>query len=842
VEQGEQTPGSPDFGKLLRRHRIAAKLSQEALAERARISVNGLSSLERSIRRNPRRETLALLSDALALDAEQRRQFELAASLSIDGRRGQSVTIGPWTSPAVVNLPFTLTSFVGRDSELAEIRALVRAHRMVTLTGAGGVGKTQTALHVASSLEESAQDPVFFVGLAPISNPSQVVPAIASTLGVQQVPNRSLLETVTTQIKNRAPLMILDNCEHVITEVAVVVNALLTACPRVRILATSRESLRAAGEYAYRLPTLEVPSPGAALKLVAGDALGYASIVLFRDRASAADHRFELTDENAPLVAEICRRLDGIPLAIELAAARASQLPLRAIAEKLGDRLRVLIQGSRTALPRQQTMRATIDWSYDLLDPSEQRAFERLSVFGGGCTLEAATSVCGDDEASTDDVFDTLSSLIAKSLLVVSLDGREPRYHLLESFRQYAREKLAIRGESGLAANRHALAYQTLAQRSGIGDIAPDDGEPRTELIEERDNWRGVLHWSLVERGDILLGQDLAASLCGIWGKTRSPIEGRYWLTLAKELVDERTPASMIARLRYAEAQVAWYLDETENQLESSAAAIALYNAINDTSGIARSESLAGQALLVFGRAAEARSVLNDALKRARELHHYPLIAFVLRDLGAVSASENDIGEARRYLTEALAIYQAEAKEHGDGYAGVNWALIDLSEYEFRGGNTEVALSLATRVATTQGASSRLVATALNMMALCLIVLDQYDEAENCARDALDRECEHHWEVMITWTLQHLAAIVAFRPYEDTNEEHVQHTRAAKIIGFVDARLAALGSSASTSETAPEYDRLLSVLRASLRPETLTMLMALGAEMDEAHAIEAALG
>lgn len=455
AEGEERVARSADFGVLLRSHRLAAGLSQDALAERARLSTNGIGALERGCRCKPQCETLARLSGALALNNDQR--MELATAAAGPGRspRRASARLGPWPDLVTADLPLALTRFVGRDREIAEIGALVHVHRMVTLAGAGGIGKTQTALHVAGALSD-VYGAIGFVGLAPITDPSLVVGTIASALGVQEMPNRPLLGTLRAYLRNKWCLLILDNCEHVITEAAAAASALLAACPHLRILATSREPLRAAGEHCYRLPSLSVPYPQACHRLGEADAATYEAIVLFTDRAQAVDHRFELTDDNAPLVAELCRRLDGIPLAIELAAARLNLLSLNAIAQKLDDPFRVLADGERIALPRQQTMRATIDWSYDLLAAPEQRLFERLSTFAGGCTLATATAVCGGEETAEVDVLNLLSSLVDKSLVVVDLEGSEPRYRLLESFEQYACEKLAIHGEQDAAPRHHA--------------------------------------------------------------------------------------------------------------------------------------------------------------------------------------------------------------------------------------------------------------------------------------------------------------------------------------------------------------------------------------------------
>ena len=466
MEDRGRVPGSPDFGALLRHYRLAAGLSQEALAERARMSTQGISALERGYRRTPQRETLTLLVGALALNDEQRGKFEATAARTALLGRGAAVSVGPWADDATANLPLALTSFVGREAELGEITAFLGDHRMVTLTGAGGVGKTQTALRAATALSDAADGAVCFVGLASLANPSLVVAAIASTLGAQEVPNRPLLDTLLAYLKNRVLLLILDNCEHVITEAARVAGALLGGCPNIRVLATSREPLRSAGEHVYRLPSLRVPSAQVTRTLSAADAVEYGAIALFTDRAQAAGSHIAITDETAPTVADLCRRLDGIPLAIELAAARMNVLPLNEIVEKLTDRFRILTGGERTALPRQQTMRATIDWSYDLLSMSEQKLFERLSVFAGGCTLAVAMDVCAGGDVSKDNVLDLLSSLVDKSLVVSDLRASKSRYYLLESFRQYAREKLSVRGEHEHTAHRHALAFLQLAEEA----------------------------------------------------------------------------------------------------------------------------------------------------------------------------------------------------------------------------------------------------------------------------------------------------------------------------------------------------------------------------------------
>ena len=333
-------------------------------------------------------------------------------------------------------------------------------------------------------------------------------------------------------------------------------------------------------------------------------------------------------------VAELCRRLDGIPLAIELAAARVDSLSIAALLERLEERFRVLAGGGRTALPRQQTMRATIDWSYDLLSPREQRVFERLSIFAGGCTVTSAQAVCAGEDAATAKVFDLISSLVDKSMVVAEFDGIEPRYRLLESFRQYAREKLVDRGEAEIVAHRHALVCLDLAEQL---ERAYDNELEEVFLEQARqdlDNWRAALEWSLGARGDVALGQRLAGELDPAW-PFFALLEGRRWVWSAIECIDERTPSKVIAKLNSTQARIASELGEFEVELTSSQIALERYVALGDARGIA-TPSAAGTALLRYGRLAEAEALLREALAGARTLGTRRLLAQVLRLLSTI--------------------------------------------------------------------------------------------------------------------------------------------------------------------------------------------------------------
>jgi predicted ATPase len=844
---------APDFGALLRRYRLAAGLSQEALAERARLSPYGISALERGYRRTPQRETLELLVGALALNGEQRQGFETAAARAASPRRrdGAAVTLGPWPSLASGNLPVALTRFFGRDAELEEIAALIAGHRLVTLTGPGGVGKTQTALRAATALSDEVgfsgalhddgNAGACFVALAPISDPSFVVAAIAMALGVQEVPNHPLLETLGAYLKNKTLLLILDNCEHVIKEAAAVAEALLTGCPRLRILATSREALRAAGEQRYRLRSLNEQD----------------ARVLFIDRAQSVECHFALTNENASIVANLCQRLDGIPLAIELAAARTNVLSLETLASKLNDRFAVLTVGHRTALPRQQTMRAAIDWSYDLLATSEQKVFERLSAFSGGCTIEAATRVCANGDVGTCDVLALISSLVDKSLVVADLEGIEPRYRLLESFREYAQEKLKDRGEENAVASRHALAYLEKAEWFNRSWDKLHYTVTQRYAPDELNNWRAAVQWALTGRGDVPLGQRLVGSISSAWGGSAFLNELRRWVAMAVGLVDDQTPLSVVAKLKCEEASVARHLDNHRAQLASAEQAVALFREVGDELGLMRAQQIAGNALYDLGRYREARVRLDEALSIARKSGSWNAIANTLRELACASMDAHEFEAAHHYLDEAFQLLKA-----ADDQIHLAWATVDLANLVFEEGDTELAIPHLERVLAMTDAlvsafgapsrissriavvapsriSSRIAVVALEYLSAYLIFLDRYDEAKKRAREALDAALNQHLDVLAVFALEDLSVISALQQQTRANA-HETCMRAARVAGFVDARVAAMGSARDRANVF-NRERALAALYDQIGDNAVAELMALGAAMTQDQAVEEAL-
>jgi predicted ATPase/DNA-binding XRE family transcriptional regulator len=814
MEDREQRSDSSDFGSLLRRYRLAAGLSQDALAERARVSANGISALERGRRRIPQRETLELLAGALALNAEQRRAFEGAAVRTSSPRRreGGSVTLGPWPSARLANLPLSLTLFVGRETELDEIATLLSEHRVVTLAGAGGVGKTQTALRAATAFSDAGESAVCFVGLAPIGDPSLVTTSIATALGVQEVSNHPLLETLVAFLKNKTMLLVLDNCEHVIGAAAVVADFLIRGCPSLRILATSREPLRAAGERAYGLPSLNESE----------------AVTLFADRAQAADARFVLTTANRPAVGEICERLSGIPLAIELAAARMPTLPLSVLTKEFQDRFGVTAC-ERTAPPRQQTMRATIDWSYELLAAPEQRLFERLSAFAGGCTIAAATPVCQGEGIAADDVLPLISSLVSKSLVVANLEGDEPRYRLLEPFREYAREKLEARREGDAIAQRHLLVYLGIAAHFVPHDQhnAVHYGHPYSEM----GNWRAAVRWGLIERKDVLGGQRLVAEVVCLWGSTDPVLsDARRWIPAALELVDEQTPRDVIAKLRLAEAELATHLEQQALQLTSAREAVAYYREAGDALRLVRAQTLVGHALYVFGQIDEARSILEEALSTARRLGYRWDTWRVLLNLGDC-LMEHDLVASRTYLTEALQLVRA-----ADDQRNRELTLMHFAGLAFEEGDAESALRQLTDLFSDGRdfvTSRRLAINARLWIAEYLMVLGRYEEAWEYASEALTAAREEHLDVVTGQSLAYLVAIAVV--HETTCLPNI-NVEAARILGFVEACMRRMGS-------APFFrrDQLFAALREGLGAEAFANLVADGSMMTEDEAVRRAM-
>ncbi|MBV8374260.1 MAG: LuxR family transcriptional regulator, partial [Candidatus Eremiobacteraeota bacterium] len=505
------------------------------------------------------------------------------------------------------NLPDVATAFIGRERDVADVKELLDRHRLVTLIGSGGVGKTRLALQVGTELLDQYPDGVWFVDFSPISDPELVSSVTAQALGMSQQEGRRVDEAIPPWLKRKKLLLIFDNCEHVLETVASLADAIVKTAHDVRIVATSRQALNIAGEEPMRIPSLDVPHTIADLS--AAKVMEFAAVALFVSRATTADRSFTLSDDTAPIVADICRRLDGIPLAIELAAARVKVLSVPHLAERLNERFKILTGGSRSALPRQKTLHALLDWSYDLLTPQEQLLFARLGIFASGFGLDAATNVCGGDGLDEIEILDLLGSLTDKSLVVADTSGEHERYRLLESTAAYALEKLGASGEREALARRHAEYFRdqalTADECSGTGSIFAWVAGVELEL----DNDRTALAWALTQGNDAVLGGAIAGALSGLWLNAGLAVEGRYWISLALEQVNDAEQPRIAARLRLALSA----FSSGQRKHDDAERATRLYASMGDARGTARAQSSLAFALYQMGRLDEAKATIEQA-------------------------------------------------------------------------------------------------------------------------------------------------------------------------------------------------------------------------------------
>ena len=443
----------------------------------------------------------------------------------------------PWSRQS--NLPVALSSFVGRRQEMAAARKSLSLARLLTLTGPGGVGKTQLALRTARQVRRAFADGVWLVDLAALQDPDLLVHAVADALGSRDHSGRAPLAAVMNHLEDKQMLLVVDNCEHLLDACAIVIAKLLSAAGRLRVLATSRESLRVDGEHILQVGPLPAPNP----ELVDRDVLDYEAVRLFAERAAVAVAGFEVTADNQAAVAGICLRLDGMPLAIELAAARLQMLSPDQILRRLDDRFPLLVAGSRTALPRHRTLRATIDWSFELCSPEEQTLWARASVFVGGFDLDAAEAICAGGGIERGRMFDAVAGLVDKSILTKQDHGRRARYQMLDTLHQYGRDRLRETGEEAELRRRHRDYYLGLAERSETEWFGPDQVEISERTRREHANLRVAMEFCMSTPRETQAGLRLAAALYFYWDGCGVLAEGRRWLDRALSLDGEPTTA-----------------------------------------------------------------------------------------------------------------------------------------------------------------------------------------------------------------------------------------------------------------------------------------------------------
>jgi len=721
------------------------------------------------------------------------------------------------------NLPAQLSRLIGRDADVDEMKELVAKRRLVTLLGSGGVGKTRLALQVGADLIDRYPNGVWFADLAPIRDPELVPSVVAQTLGMAQAQDRRVDEALLTWLQRKHLLLILDNCEHLVETVARLADGIVRSCPDVSILATARQALGIDGEMEHRLPSLSIPESDPTMQV--GAAMQFGAIALFVERAKAADTRFQLTDVNARIVAEICRRLDGIPLALELAAARVRILSIPNLAKRLDDRFKILTGGSRTALPRQKTLTAMIDWSYDLLTPQEQTLLARVAIFAGGFGLDAATAVCAGNGIDEADVLELLSSLTDKSLVAADTTSERERFRLLESTRAYALEKLTEKGDPERLARSHAEYFRRQAEAADESYFTSPSAAWLAREEIELENYRSALEWSLTDGRDVRLGAAIAGSLERIWLLAGLIVEGRYWIDRAQAGLDESTHPLEAARLWLTLSG----LSHAKPKHDAAQRALALYDSRSDPHGTSWALFCFSFALFQMGRLEEAKRETDRTLAAMIQRGDRRGIASCLNLQGLIGRSLGvDANAARDLFSKAIDIYKSVGNE-----AGAATMLGNLAEIEFLAGNIERAMSFVSEALDMMKHGKNALSLAIhntNLAAYCIAAGD-LEAARVAAREGLKwaMRCQHTLGIAIV--LQHFALLGALRG----DVEYAAH-----LVGFIDERFRVLSYERERTERWC-LEKLMATVRERLTQPEIDRLETEGAAWTEDRAVQQAM-
>ncbi len=715
------------------------------------------------------------------------------------------------------NLPQQPTSFIGRELELKELAQRLERARLLTLFGPGGVGKTRLSVQLGAELLERFPDGVWFVDLAPVADPALVAVQTASVVGAPVAPGMPAHDAVVAGLRYRRALLIFDNCEHVVAAASGLVGAILRDAANVQVVATTREALNLDGEVVYPVGSLPLPPAGAPLD--AQSALAYGAVRLFVERADAATGSFALCEGNVAHVVEICRRLDGIALALELAAPKLTVLDPAQLAARLDERFRLLTGGKRTALPRQRTLRALIDWSYDLLDEREQQLFRRLSIFAGGWTLEAASAVCSDDAWSEWESYELLSSLVAKSLVSAERYGEGQRFRMLESTRAYARERLHENAESAAAARRHALYCADFMRAARAHVEAMDDRAWQRAVAPELDNLRAAFEWTIVQDNDVHTGLRMLAEIHRQRLIAQAD-ERTRWFELAAEAarqVDD--PPLTAAILRLYTGMLIGTGRPLAARTAAAEAALSASAATGNPVALGDALGLLASCLQSAGRTEEAEERFHEAwaaLERedASALKTQILVGWAINQL-----LRGDVPEARRRFDVAL----RSAGPHSLIYATILGA---IGELEYAAGNVERARASAQeakRCLVELGVTFDLAVTNCNLAGFAL-ALDDVEGARDVLKEAI---AALRGVGFMTNALEHCALLAGLTGH---------HFQAARLVGYTSKQYEMLGIVRDGTEQRG-FQRLDALIHLHLEHDMLVSALNEGASLNHEQAV-----
>ncbi len=762
------------------------------------------------------------------------------------------------------NLPRYLTSFVGRERELQEIKTSLSAVRLLTLTGTGGAGKTRLAVHVAAEVLEEFPDGAWIIELAALADPELVSQAVAIALHLTEQPKQPWRQTLVEHLRSKTLLLLLDNCEHLLSASAQLADALLRECPGLRILATSREGLGITGELTCTVPSLKLPDIA---HLPPVEQLPqYEAVRLFIERALFSRPGFQLTRNNAQAVAQICYRLDGIPLAIELAAARVKTMPVETIAVRLDDRFRLLTGGSRTALPRHQTLRAALDWSYALLTEAERVLFCRVVAFTGGFTLDAAENVCTNDPNDDDNVLELLTRLVDKSLVIFDEHDSQGRYRLLETVRQYGLARLLELGEADLIRKRHRDFFLALAERAEKELTGTDQGVWLDRLEREHDNIRAVFDSSLV---DVELGMRLASALWRFWMVRGYVGEGRARFATLLGRATGTEPAVVRAKTLTGAGILAWQQGDYAAARALNEEGLTILRELGEKSSIADALNNLGRVATAQGDYTAARGLYEETLAIRRELKDTVGIAPVLNNLGVIALEQGDYVAALGLYEESLAIKRGLGDKLGIAFALNNLGLVATAQsaYTLARSYYEESLAIAREVKDKGG----IISYTLNNLGDVAFHQGEYGSAQVLYKESLAIKEELGDKLGIAYSLNNLGDVafhqLDYAEAQSLYEESLsirktlgdklgiaecleglaglagvqgQSERAARLFGAAEALRKTVGAPLSPADRT-EYERKVSFARAGHDEAAFSTAWTQGQEMTLEQAVEHAL-